>query len=152
MFKYLSAFLLFAILSCKEEKFNRTRARAFILQIQRQERQAHFTRDIKLFMSGFKDTSWMVNNGTVELFVKEKDYVSFANYFDAVEFIKWDDMQQPLISFSDDGSLACAIVQKEVIKKQKTSGRMDTMHYAWTSIYRRTAEQWLLECNISTNQ
>ncbi len=78
-----------------------------------------------------------------------------GKYFNSVQFIKWDDTADPIIRFSDDGSLAYAIVQKEVIVTYPdSSGKAfnDTTHYAWSSIYRKQNGEWKVECNISTNK
>ena len=71
------------------------------------------------------------------------------------EFIKWDDVAEPVIQFSDDGTLAYAIIQKLVILSYPdSSGKkfIDTTNYAWASIYRKQKGEWKVECNISTNK
>ncbi len=72
-----------------------------------------------------------------------------------MEFIKWDDIAEPIIKFSNDHTLAYVIVQKQVILETKDStGKtaIDTTNFAWTSIYRKQQNEWKLECNISTNK
>jgi len=96
----------------------------------------------------------MVNRGTVVQASKEIEKKRFQEYFNSVKFIKWDDITQPIIRFSDDHSIAYAIVQKRVIVETKDSfekRRTDTTNFAWVSIYRRQAQGWELESNISTN-
>lgn len=76
-------------------------------------------------------------------------------YFGSVQFIKWDDVTAPIIRFSDDGSLAYAVVQKQVIlSRQDSLGKLviNTTDYAWPSIYRKEKEDWKIECNVSTNK
>ena len=150
---YKTFFLLLFFSSCREKiRFNQQKAKEEILSILQKEREAHFNKDVDLFLSHFKDTAIFVNKGTVQEFVKRKDFTNFADYFSQVEFIKWDDVAAPLIHFSNDGSLAYAIMQKQVIVKEKISGSIDTVDYAWLSAYRKTGEHWLLECNVSTNK
>lgn len=63
--------------------------------------------------------------------------------------------QNPLSVFSDDGSLAYAVIQKEVvIMYPDTSGKpfYDTTHFAWTSIYRKQKGEWKVEPNFSANK
>jgi hypothetical protein len=62
-------------------------------------------------------------------------------------------MKEPVIRFSNDGSMAYAIVEKQVILKNKSEGnRIDTINYAWVSIYEKKEKDWKLVCNASTNE
>ena len=119
------------------------------------ERKAHFDRNVDLFIAEFADSMISVNKGVVSAPTKEEHKIRIGNYFGSVQFIKWDDTAEPIIRFSNDGSLAYAIIQKDVILSYSDStGKAfyDTTHYAWTSIYRKYNDQWKIECNISTNK
>lgn len=154
MYRFL--FLAIIIVSCsnagetgiaKEEKTIRA-----LLQ---QERKAHFDRNVDLFVSEFADSMVSVNKGKVSTLSPEENKKRIKPYFESVNFIKWDDVAEPVIRFSDDGKMAYAIVQKEVIVTYPDStGRpfMDTTHYAWVSIYRKQQGEWKVEANISTNK
>lgn len=154
---FLGILIIFAFLmifSCKSET-PLSNEKAAILQLLAQERKAHFDRNTELFISEFADSMINVNKGKVTALTKEEHNERVGNYFNAVEFIKWDDIAEPLIRFSDDGSLAYAIIQKEVILSYPDStGKpfYDTTHYAWTSIYRKKNGEWKVEANISTNK
>jgi hypothetical protein len=145
-------FFLFFISCHKEQRLNTESNVEKIRNILKQERTAHFNRDVQLFMSGFKDSSWVANKGVVSAFIKNKDYKRFEEYFHSVDFIKWDDVVEPIINFSGDSSLAYAIVQKKVIVKNKFSKKIDTTDFAWVTIYRKINGNWLVEGNISTNK
>ena len=126
-----------------------------ILKMLQTERKAHFDRHVDLFMSEFAEGMISVNKGDVTTATKELNKERISKSFGSVQFIKWDDTAEPIIRFSDDGSLAYAIVQKEVIVTYPDSTGMapnDTTHYAWSSIYRKQNGQWKVECNISTNK
>ena len=126
-----------------------------ILAMLQTERKAHFDRNVDLFMSEFADGMISVNKGVVTTPTKEFHKKRIGKYFGSVQFIKWDDKAEPIIRFSDDGSLAYAIVQKDVIVTfPDSTGKTlnDTTHYAWSSIYRKKDGQWKVECNISTNK
>lgn len=126
-----------------------------ILALLQQERTAHFTKDADLFVSGFAPGLYMINKGKVESASPLEYKQKIQAYFDAVQFIKWDDAAQPVIKFSDDHSIAYAIIQKQVILATKDStGKAvtDTTDFAWTSIYRKQNNEWKLECNTSTNK
>ena len=147
-------FLLLSICACSSSA-DLEQEKNIISGMLKTERKAHFDRDVDLFMSEFADSMISVNKGVVTAPTKEEHKKRIGNYFGSVQFIKWDDTAEPIIRFSDDGSLAYAILQKDVILSYPDStGRSfyDTTHYAWTSIYRKYDGQWKIECNISTNR
>ena len=120
-----------------------------------QERKAHFQKDADLFISEFAPDVIQINKGIVLQSSIEENRKRFRTYFNDVNFIKWDDVAEPIIKFSEDHSLAYAIVQKLVVLQRKDStGNIlnDTTNFAWTSIYRKQQNEWKLECNISTNK
>ena len=130
-------------------------ARKEIISLLEQERKAHFDRNADLFISEFADSMISVNKGTVSVRSEEENKNRIGKYFGSVEFIKWDDMKPPVIKFSSDGSLAYAIIQKQVILSYPDSSGgilIDTTDYAWASIYRKQKGVWKVECNISTNR
>jgi hypothetical protein len=119
------------------------------------ERKAHFDRNVDLFISEFADSMISVNKGKVTIGTPAENRKRIEPYFNSVKFIKWDDVAEPIIRVSDDGSLAYAVIQKQVILTYPdTLGKpfYDTTHYAWTSIYRKQKGEWKVEANISTNK
>ena len=138
-----------------QEGFDRQREIRAISAVLQRERKAHFDRNVELFMSGFADGMITVNIGKVSVPTTEETKERLGKYFRSVEFIKWDDSAEPIIRFSDDGSLAYAIVQKQVILSYPDSlGKklIDTTDYAWATIYRKKKGEWKAECNVSTNK
>jgi hypothetical protein len=144
---------LFA-LSCHQKPDLATEEKA-IRSILATERKAHFDRNVDLFISEFADSMLSVNKGKVTIATPGENRKRIEPYFNSVTFIKWDDVAEPIIRLSDDGSLAYAVVQKEVILTYPDSlGKAfyDTTHYAWTSIYRKQKGEWKVEANISTTK
>lgn len=126
-----------------------------IQKILQQERTAHFEHNAALFTGFFADSMVSVNKGKVTKASRQQLKERFQHYFDQSEFIKWDDVAAPQIHFSNDSSLAYAIVQKEVIIAIPDSlgiKHNDTTQFAWVSIYRKHNGEWKGECNISTNK
>jgi hypothetical protein len=111
--KYLLLFLP-VFIACNS-KPDLEKERKTILSMLQRERKAHFSRKVEMFMSEFADSMISVNKGVVSSPSKEENKKRIGNYFGSVQFIKWDDVAEPIIRFSDDGSLAYAIVQKNVI-------------------------------------
>jgi len=149
---FVLAFYCSLLISCdKQNKNNDINA---IRQLLQQERKAHLDRDVDLFLSEFAPGIYSINRG-VFLNCQKRNSGKIQAYFNAVKFIKWDDVPEPVIKFSDDHSLAYAIVQKQLILEKKDSAgkiETDTTDFAWTSIYRKHKNEWKIECNISTNK
>jgi hypothetical protein len=151
----VSLFLFtFLIISCKS-KVDITEEDKAIRKLLKQERDAHFSNDVNRFVAEFADSMISVNKGKVKIFTPEENKKRIEPYFKSVQFIKWDDVEEPVIKFSDDGSLAYAVVQKQVILTYPDSlGKpfIDTSDYGWVSIYRKNKTGWKVETNISTNK
>lgn len=152
MKRYLLPALLYCASCSSHSTQNDLQAIQKILQ---QERTAHFEHNAALFTGTFADSMTSVNKGKVTKASRQQLQERFQHYFDQSEFIKWDDVAEPQIHFSNDGSLAYAVIQKEVIIAVADSAGIkhnDTTHFAWVSIYRKQNGEWKGECNISTNK
>jgi len=146
-------FILSAL--CCSTKPDLEKERAAIVSLLNIERKAHFEENVDLFMSEFSNNMVAVNKGTVTIDGTEKTRKRIQDYFDKVEFIKWDDVVPPKISFSNDATMAYAIVEKQVIlsiKDRLQPALLDTTDFAWVTIYRKIGNQWKVECNVSTNK
>ena len=153
--KRIAGCSLLLLLHACSSKPNLEKERTIILSMLQTERKAHFDRNVELFMSEFADSMISVNKGIVSAPTRDEHKERIGKYFGSVQFSKWDDTATPVIRFSDDGSLAYAIIQKDVILSYPDStGKTfyDTTHYAWSSIYRKISGEWKIECNISTNK
>ena len=120
-----------------------------------QSRKAHFEGDPDLLVSNSADSIISVNAGKVSISTPAKVKESMSDYLKNTHFIKWDDEMEPIIRFSEDKSMAYAIVRKLVIikdKKAASSVPPDTSRYAWISVYRKVDNQYKMESIVSTNQ
>ncbi len=119
-------------------------------------RAMHLQKDAEGMVQGFSPEIIQVNRGKISRRTKTDDASRFRRYFDAVEFKKWDDVNPPVIRFSDDHSLAYMIVDKLVVLDTKDSVDnkiQETTHFAWVSIFRKQQDgEWQLECVASTNE
>lgn len=137
------------------EGFNKQKETEVVTTLLQQERKAHFEKNADLFLSEFADRMLSVNKGKVSVATEAENRERIVQYFSRVEFVKWDDVAEPVIRFSDDGSLCYAIVQKQVILSSLDSlgkKKLDTTDYAWASIYRKQKDEWKVECNVTTNK
>ena len=130
---------------------------AILMKLHEQTREFHFSKNAKGMVDGFADNLISVNRGKLDtVLIRVEDQSRFQQYFDAVEFKKWDDLSKPIIRFSDDHTLAYMTVNKTVVLEMKDSvgnSIEETTHFVWVSIFRKQNNgDWKLECVASTNE
>jgi len=152
----MTLFFLF-IISCspfQKNNFNIETETRLILDLHNLQKTFHLEKNANNFSELFSDHFISVNKGKVTSPSVLENRSKFQNYFDSVEFIKWDDLETPQVRFSDDGSMAFTIVKKEIIIRYPNE-KKDTIEektvFAWTTIYRKQKGKWKIECVTSTN-
>ncbi len=147
---------LFFFFGCDSNApFDKEQATQEVLQLHHAQRDYHVNKKAEEFARLLSDDHISVNRGLISRPTYEENFQRFTNYFNSVEFIKWDDLVEPVIRFSDDGKLAYTIVDKEVILQYEGEGGevlQDTTHFAWTAIYRKGEDGWKIEHVASTNE
>lgn len=124
-----------------------------ILAIHHEQRKAHLERNATLLLHSSSLDYIEVNRGIIKSPTQKESYQRFKAYFDEVEFIKWDDVTPPVISFSDDATMATSVVDKLVITKRiSESNRPDTAHYAWLAVFKKVNGKWQMHRMGSTNK
>ena len=154
LFLFITISLIFV--SCSsEEKFNESAERQKILEIHNLQREYHFNNKPEEFVSLFSGNFISVNGGEISTPGKEESIQRFKNYFNSVKFIKWDDITPPVIKFSDDGTMAYSVVNKEVIleniNNDDNPGKSRTI-FSWVTIYKKYGEKWKIDFVASTNK
>jgi len=157
MKKLFPLILIFLIsMSCNQEKeVDLEQARRAILKLHNAQRDYHFNKDSIGFASQFSDNFKGIGNGSISSSTKEERISRYNRYFSAVEFIKWDDVSEPIIRFSDDATMAYALVDKIVVlsyKNQEGNTTQEETHFAWTAIYRKYDDEWKIESVTSTKK
>ncbi len=149
---FLSILVFF---SCDSQRFDIEKATREILELHNQQRDFHFQKMAPEFASLLSENHISVNRGSVNTPTIEENTHRFQNYFDNVAFVKWDDIKPPVIRFSEDGSLAYTIVEKEVVVKYKNEEDQEILEstlFAWVAIYKKYGKEWKIDCVASTNK
>ena len=149
--------LIFTItISCsKKGVIDISKEREKILELHNAQRDYHFNKDSNAFANQFSDNFIGIGNGVISSSTKEERISCYNKYFSAVEFVKWDDASEPIIRFSDDGSMAYTLVDKIVTltyKDQKGNKIQEETHFAWTAIYKKYNEEWKIDSVTSTQK
>ncbi|MEJ2113810.1 MAG: hypothetical protein P8X62_09005 [Flavobacteriaceae bacterium] len=148
--------LVFLCLSCKEKSVQDISAlEQEILQVHDLSRKYHVEKMAEAFISQLSDEHISVNKGKISHLNREEKIKQVKQYFDLVEFEKWDDIEPPIIRFSDDYSMAYTIVNKELVlnymNEENKKVREKTI-FSWVAIYTKHDGTWKVDCIASTNQ
>lgn len=129
--------------------------KAKILEMHHAQRNYHFEKDSLAFADQMSEQFISVNRGIISRPSREDLLTRYNGYFSSVDFVKWDDVTEPIIRFSDDGTMAYTIVDKIVTvayKDEEGETKEGETHFAWTTIYRKYGDLWKIDGVISTNK
>ncbi|WP_242155708.1 nuclear transport factor 2 family protein [Aestuariivivens sediminis] len=155
-FKLLLIPIFALFVSCSNQTgFDRDKETKAILELHNLQRDYHFNKDSISFANLLSKNFISVNKGIISRPKKSEIISRYNNYFSSVEFVKWDDISEPVIKFSDDGTLAYTIVNK-IVKITYNNEKGETIegetHFAWTAIYRKYGNEWKIDCLTSTEE
>lgn len=152
----LQALLAAILLAGCTQKPDLKKEETRLMSMHNDQRKAHLAKNAKLFVDQFADSLHSINKGKLSIITREAALKRFQSYFDAVEFKKWDDVNPPVISFSEDATMAYITVDKQVVltyKNEKKETIEESTHFTWVSIARKMEDgEWKIVCNISTNE
>ena len=150
----VSVFLL--IISCNtSHQIDLEKEKEAILKLHHLQRDYHFNKDSIAFANQLSDNFVSVNRGEITQPKKEATISRYHNYFSSVEFVQWDDVSEPVIRLSEDGTLAYTVVDKIVkvtYKDEEGNTTEGETHFAWTAIYRKYGDEWKIDCVTSTEK
>lgn len=153
MSRIFLAILLSLFFACKPV-VDLEQARKEIMDLHNKQREYHVDEMPDEFVDLMTQEFISVNRGVISRPSKEASKERFVKYFGMVEFEKWDDLSEPVIRFSADGSMAYSIVHKEVVVKYQNDssewmrGRTE---FSWLAVYKKTPEGWKVDAVASTN-
>ena len=149
------AFTCIFLFACQAPiPFDEVREKADILELHNLQRDYHFNKDSLAFVNQLSDDFISVNRGEITQPERAETLARYHAYFSSVEFVKWDDLTEPIVKFSDDGSMAYTIVDKVVRTRYKNEAGEEVegeTHFAWTAIYKKSADGWKI-VNVSSTQ
>ncbi len=131
-----------------------SRGEAELLALHQADRRAHFDHDVNALLMHTADRVIDVRNGKVTVLSRADVAGKFAEYFRRAEFLKWDDVQAPIVRVSSDGRLGWMIVRVRIAYTEMDSTgkkirRDETM--AWMSAYEKQNGVWMMTAVTSTS-
>lgn len=143
-----SLFLLAACASTPRPE----RARVELLALHAAQQRAHLDEDAAGLVALLDEGYCELRDGRILHPTHAELEARFRSYFDAVEFLAWDDLEAPRIELADDGTRATMAVQKLVRTREAVAGeaRVTRTVYAWLASCARTAQGWRITTLAST--
>ncbi|UCE19995.1 MAG: nuclear transport factor 2 family protein [Gemmatimonadota bacterium] len=127
--------------------------RSEILNLHKTLIDAHWNKDIDFFTENISEDYFSVGNGEIRKPTKEEITTQVTNYLDNTTFTEYRDLREPIIGFSNDGSVAWSLVQVKVAGKRTTEeGTERDLDFtcAWITLYERQDNTWLRLGEVST--
>lgn len=155
-FRQLAIAIAILLLAGCRQRTGLAEEREKLLALHSKQQDAHLHKNAKQFVEQFAENMVSVNRGKISVVPRDSALKRFQNYFRDVEFIKWEDVNPPVIEFSADASMAYMIVDKLVVLTYKGEGKgpvEETTHFAWISVFKKQPDgEWKIVCNVSTNE
>jgi hypothetical protein len=150
----LNGFMILLLLSCKQEnKVDLEKERQTLLEMHQSDRQAHFERDPYALLEVSLDTFISVSNAKITRGLKKDRITFFKNNFEGATYSKWDNLEEPIVRISSDGTLAWMIIRIEVSRTKKNENGDEVPEgftYAGIMTYKKVNGKWMKEANVST--
>lgn len=112
----------------------RTDPREALLELHDAQRRAHLAEDAEGMADLLADGFVEVRDGQRLVVARADTIARFRRYFDAVEFLAWEDLAPPAIELARDGSLATMAVEKLVrcrVRDENGAPHVERTLFAW---------------------
>ncbi|GIH05454.1 hypothetical protein Rhe02_35210 [Rhizocola hellebori] len=127
-----------------------------LLGLQAEQRRAHLEGDAAAMVAMFAGDFVSVSDGVVSRPSREESLQRFERYFGLVTFQAWEDIAEPVIEVSGDGSLATVLVTKRVqLTYPDDTGAItaEETFFAWAETWRHAdGTRWELAMVVSTRR
>ena len=127
--------------------------KAELLRAHRADREAHFRTDVDLLQERTPEVLIAVSRGKIHRSSRAASRKQFAEYFRGATYFEWDDLEEPIVRVSKDGSMAWMITRIRVRRVQKDSSgteHEEKFVYAGIMTYEKREGKWMRVANVST--
>ncbi len=128
--------------------------RAEILEIHNRFIEAHLNKDIGFMSADISADYMFISNGEIRRPAKEEITEQFTSYLNTTEFSEYRYLEEPVIGFSKEGSLAWSAARLKVAAKKTNEDGTESSYdvvYAYTTIFERRDGKWIRLSETSTN-
>lgn len=123
-----------------------------IRELHRQTIEAHFAKNINFFTKDLSAEFISVSNGEIRFPTREEINAQFSSYLKSTEFSKYEDLREPIIGISEDGSVGWSVVQVKVTGTRRLEdGSQRDLNFtcAWITLYQREGDRWIRTAEVS---
>jgi hypothetical protein len=117
-----------------------------ILELHKEMIDAHISKNAGYFTQDIADSYMQVSHGEINYSSKPEIRERFDEYLNNTTFTKYEDLREPIIKVSRDGTLAWCIVQMKIEGVQKTNndsiGKLNFV-CAWITLYEKRGKKWI---------
>lgn len=129
------------------------RARDELLAAHQSSRWAHFQRDVDLLIEDQAPTFISATRGELFRASLSETRSRFERVFASARYLEWDDLETPVITVSDDGSVGTTLIRIRVRRVENPGtpeARETAFEYAGTMTYERQDGRLVRTQNAST--
>ncbi len=123
-----------------------------ILELHKATIDAHWQKNVDFFVKDMAKDYLFVQNGEIQRPQKDEITTKMSDYLNNTTFTEYRDLQEPIIGFSKDGSVAWSIVQVKVAgKRRMDDGTERDLDFtcAWITLYERQGDKWIRLAEVS---
>ena len=142
-------FLLFTVLISCGPSADLDQEREKILATISSMREAHFESDAEKFLEPMLDSFLEVRSGRYMKLLKKESLPGIQSYFDNMEFLELEDVQESVVEISDDASMAT--YTGSIILKGSLDDSPIFSKLSWLSTLKKIDGQWKIIQNVNTS-
>jgi hypothetical protein len=145
--------LAVAYIGC-QSRLDKEILKSEVLEFHKKFIDDHLNKNVESFIEDYTEDYIFVAHGEINQPSKEEFKSSFTNYMNSTTFSEYRDLEEPIIGFSKDGSMAWAIVKVKVAGTQNMEDDFQKefdVTYAWITLYERQSGKWIRTVEVSTN-
>lgn len=127
--------------------------RSEILDLHRRAIDAHWKKDIGFFTRDISEPYFSVGNGEIRRPTVGEITSQFTAYLQSTTFTEYRNVEEPMVGFSEDGSLAWLLCKVKVAGRRTMENRSEReMEFicAWITLYERRGDKWIRLGEVSS--
>src|SRR3954471_23892857 len=151
----LLLFVACAASTSAEPSADLEKEKAELLRIHKSDRESHFKTDVDRLLENSPEEFISVGRGKISRSSKDDARKMFTGYFRDAKYYEWDDVEEPIIRISNDGSIAWMITRTRVRRVQKKpdgAEQEEKFVYAGIMTYEKRDGHWVRVANVSTSE
>ena len=123
------------------------------LAVHAESLRAHRDGNWQWFGEAMTEPTWNVSKGAVKTSTREQTLERFRNYLPHARFDRYEDIGEPIVRVSKDGTLAWVIATVRIEGQMKSgpeAGASLNSTWAWILLLERQGDRWMRVGTVST--